>query len=75
MFETVLKRKWGWWNWAVCDAAGKVMMSGREATRPMARYKAARALFQLLLTNSRLCDLREVKPKRVGSKTKSKQRR
>jgi hypothetical protein len=75
MFETMLKRKWGWWNWWVYDSAGKVMMSGREATRPMARYKAARALFQLLLTNSRLCDLRELKPKQIRPRTQSRQRR
>jgi hypothetical protein len=75
MFETMLKRKWGWWNWWVYDSAGKVVMSGREGSRPMARYKAARALFQLLLTNSRLCDLRESKPKKIRSRTQSKQRR
>jgi hypothetical protein len=75
MFETMLKRKWGWWDWTVHDSAGNVVMSGREASRPMARYKAARALFQLLLTSSRLRDLRELKPTQVRSGTQSRQRR
>jgi hypothetical protein len=63
MYEMNLNRKWGWWEWRVSDRSGKVAMFGREFSRPAARYKAARALFGLLLTTSRLCDLEELKRK------------
>ena len=63
MYEMNLNRKWGWWEWRVSDRSGKVAMFGREFSRPAARYKAARALFELLLTRSRLCDLDELKRK------------
>ena len=60
MYEMTLNRKWGWWEWRVSDRTGKTIMFGREISRSAARYKAARALFQLLLT-SRLCDLEKLK--------------
>jgi hypothetical protein len=43
----------------VCDLSGKVVAFGREISRSTARYKAARALFQLLLATSCGLDLRE----------------
>jgi hypothetical protein len=52
MFDMIINRKRVWWEWAVCDAAGTPIIFGRELSRPAARYKAARALFQLLLTTS-----------------------
>ena len=58
MYEMMLERKWGRWQWRVCDSAGKAIVVGREKSREAARYKAARALFELLLS-SRLCDLHE----------------
>jgi hypothetical protein len=61
MYEMKLNRKWGWWQWSVSDHSGKVAMFGREISRPAARYKAARALFQLLLTTSTCCDPKEAK--------------
>ena len=50
MFEMVISPKRGRWEWMVCDRTGKVIVSGRELSRSKARYQAARALFQLLLT-------------------------
>ena len=61
MYEMKLNRKWGWWQWSVNDRSGKVATFGRESSRRAARYEAARALFQLLLTTSTLCDLKEAK--------------
>ena len=58
MYEIMLERKWGRWKWSVCDSGGKVIVVGRENSRTAARYKAARALFELLLS-SRPCDLHE----------------
>lgn len=63
MYEMTLNRKWVWWEWRVCDADGKVLLSGREVSRPEARFRAARALFQLLLTTTELCDVEEVRRK------------
>jgi hypothetical protein len=50
MFDmTVVKRGRGW-EWRIDKRAGKTVMRGREAKREMARYRAARALFLLLMT-------------------------
>jgi len=61
MYEPTVKRRWRGWEWSVCDHSRNEIASGRESSRPAARYQAARALFQLLLTNSRLCDLMETR--------------
>lgn len=50
MLELFVKRKSRGWEWRVCDAAGKVLMEGREKSRVAARYQAERALFLFLLT-------------------------
>jgi len=63
MYEMNLNRKWGRWEWSVSDRSGKVAVFGREFSRSAARYKAARALFEMLLTTSRLCDLEDPKRK------------
>src|SRR6516164_4683170 len=52
MFEMVISPKRGRWEWMVCDRTGKVIVSGCELSRSRARHQAARALFQLLLTNT-----------------------
>jgi hypothetical protein len=72
MYEMMINRKWGWWEWRVGDRSGNVILSGRKASRPAARQKAARALFQLLLTTTRLCDLEELKRRQRGSLRKGK---
>jgi hypothetical protein len=56
MYEMTISRRWARWEWSVCDSTGKAIVTGWEMSRPAARYKAARALFELLLS-SRLCDL------------------
>jgi len=52
-FDVVLKRRGrSRWKWAVCTAAGEVVMSGSESSRAGARYKAERALFLLLCASA-----------------------
>jgi hypothetical protein len=48
VFEVVLKKRGRKWNWRVCTPEGDVVMQGAEASRRAAKYKADRALFQLL---------------------------
>jgi hypothetical protein len=38
------------WTWSICTSDGAVVVQGREASRPAAKYRADRALFMLLLT-------------------------
>ncbi len=64
MYELMFDRKWVWWEWRVCDPAGKVLVSGREVSRPEARYQAARALFHLLLTTTGPWAMEELKRRR-----------
>ncbi len=55
MFEVVVeKRGRARWEWHVCDSAGRPIMSGWEDSRSEAKYRADRALFQLLLSQPRL---------------------
>jgi hypothetical protein len=63
MYDMKLNRKWHWWEWTVSDRSGKVAMFEREISHRAARYKAERALFQQLLTTSRLFGLEELKRK------------
>ena len=35
MYETGFKRKWGRWEWRVCDSTGKIIMFGREISRDL----------------------------------------
>jgi hypothetical protein len=54
MFElTTRKRGRTRWEWRVCDSTGRAIMQGWQTSRAAARYKAARALFLLLLAPSR----------------------
>jgi hypothetical protein len=50
VFELVLKKRGRIWRWSVCMSEGAVVMKGSDSSRPAAKYKAARALFQLLLS-------------------------
>jgi hypothetical protein len=50
VFELVLKKRGRIWRWSVCTSEGAVVMEGSESSRPAAKYKAARALFLLLLS-------------------------
>ena len=49
VFEALLKKRGRVWSWSVCTAEGQVVMQGAESRRAFARYKANRALFQMLL--------------------------
>jgi hypothetical protein len=51
IFHTYLERRpRGAWEWKVCSAAGEVIMYGTDVSHHEARYRANRALFQLLLS-------------------------
>src|ERR1700745_1345870 len=52
IFDVALKKRGRKWSWAVSPTDGAPLMLGSESSRPAARYRANRALFQLLLTSS-----------------------
>lgn len=47
--DIVLVRRSRGWTWRVCTSEESTLVSGRENSRAAARYKAARALFLILL--------------------------
>ena len=49
---TIVKRRRSW-QWLVHDRSGMLIMSGRERSRPAARYQGYRALFMLLSVGRR----------------------
>jgi hypothetical protein len=49
VFETSLQKRGRVWRWSVCTVEGQAIMLGVESRRAAARYKANRALFQMLL--------------------------
>jgi hypothetical protein len=59
MFDMAITRKWSRWNWTVSDHTGRVVAFGWEFSRSEAAYKAARALFQLLLTTDGVASKRQ----------------
>ena len=52
MEVTVAKRRRSW-EWRVHDDNGKLIMYGRERSRPAARYHGYRSLFMLLAVGRR----------------------
>jgi hypothetical protein len=52
LFEVVVKKRGRGWRWRVCTSAGVVVIQGFESIRAAAKYKADRAVFQLLLSAS-----------------------
>ncbi len=48
MMEVIVTKRRRSWEWRLQDQNGKPIMSGRERTRPAARYQAYRNLFMLL---------------------------
>jgi len=48
-FEVSLKKRSRAWRWCVYTNGGRVVMQGSERRRIVAKYKADRALFLLLL--------------------------
>jgi hypothetical protein len=50
VFDIAFERRARRWAWRVCTREETTVMSGRETSRAAARYKAARALFLMLLS-------------------------
>jgi hypothetical protein len=48
MNEVIVIKRRKSWEWRVHDQHGRLLMSGRERTRPAARYQGYRSLFMLL---------------------------
>lgn len=62
MFEVVLTRRGrSRWDWRVVQPSGKVVMGGREYSRPEAKYQGERALF-LLLAHPNAAVRKPIKP-------------
>ena len=61
MYEMKISRKRIGWEWRVSDLSGQITVAGREISRSTARYKAAHALFQLLLRTISIRDRAELK--------------
>ena len=66
VFEVLLEKRGRVWTWRVCTAEGQLVMRGVERRRPSARYKANRALFQMLLCAPYACT-----PNHNGDRSKS----
>ena len=49
-FECKITKRSRVWRWSVSDQSAILIMTGVERTNAEAQYKAARAIFQLLLT-------------------------
>jgi hypothetical protein len=57
MLEFVIFKRRRNFCWQVRDQNGKTVATGREKTRPAARYRAYRALFLVLATGWKTTDL------------------
>jgi hypothetical protein len=53
MMEVIVTKRRRSWEWRLQDQNGKPIMSGRERTRPAARYQGYRNLFMLLAIGRR----------------------
>ncbi|WP_083219388.1 hypothetical protein [Bradyrhizobium icense] len=53
MNDVIVTKRRRSWEWRVQDQNGRVIMSGRERTRPAARYQGYRNLFMLLSVGQR----------------------
>lgn len=67
----VLKRRRNW-EWQVREQNGRLIMTGRERSRPAARYQGYRALFMLLSIGQRAASARKPEavpgPETLGSR-------
>jgi len=50
LFDLSIQRRGRGWRWSVIDRSGTPLLAGSECSRTAARYKATRAVFQMLLT-------------------------
>jgi hypothetical protein len=53
MKDVIVTKRRRSWEWRVTDESGRPIMSGRERSRPAARYHGYRALFMLLAVGQR----------------------
>jgi hypothetical protein len=53
MMEVIVTKRRRSWEWRLQDQNGTPIMSGRERTRPAARYQGYRNLFMLLAIGRR----------------------
>ena len=53
MMEVIVSKRRRSWEWRVHDQRGALIVSGRERTRPAARYQGYRSLFMLLAIGRR----------------------
>ena len=53
MMEVIVTKRRRSWEWRVHDQNGTPIVSGRERTRPAARYQGYRNLFMLLAVGRR----------------------
>jgi hypothetical protein len=52
VFETHLRKRGRTWWWFLSTADGRTLIQGSEAGRSAARYRANRALFEVLLVSA-----------------------
>jgi hypothetical protein len=64
---TVTKRRRSW-EWRVTDESGRPIMSGRERSRPAARYQGYRTLFMLLAIGQRPNEMLALRGGRIGQR-------
>jgi len=57
MLEFIVIKRRRSWDWLLHDQNGKIVTSGREKTRPAARYHAYRALFLVIAAGWKTSDL------------------
>jgi hypothetical protein len=50
-FDIDVQRRGRRWGWFILTSSGECLVEGRERSRAEARYRAARALFQLLASS------------------------
>ncbi|NOJ44041.1 hypothetical protein [Bradyrhizobium australiense] len=53
MKDVIVTKRRRSWEWRVTDESGRPIMSGRERSRPAARYQGYRTLFMLLAIGQR----------------------
>jgi hypothetical protein len=70
---TVTKRRRSW-EWRVTDESGRPIMSGRERSRPAARYQGYRTLFMLLAIGQRPNEMQTLRSGRNIGQTVARDR-
>jgi len=77
-FEHSICKRGRGWRWSVTDRSKKLVLAGREKSQSAAYYKAARAIFEMLLTapyRGRLTSERITRHGRVSASSEQQQLR